>query len=129
MIQQRAQGGFTLIELVIVIVILGILAAVAVPRYLDLTNEAEQAAVNGVAGSLASASAINYAASKAGSSTAVQVTVCTDVAGTLQGGLPSTDYVITAATGTPTPPALDCVLTLGTGTGATSATFQAIATN
>lgn len=47
--------GFTLIELVVVIVILGILAAVALPRFMDATEDAHQAAVKGVAGSLASA--------------------------------------------------------------------------
>ncbi len=55
------EEGFTLIELVIVIVILGILAAAAIPKYVDMTNEARQSAVDGIAGSLNSASAVNYA--------------------------------------------------------------------
>ncbi|QYJ99539.1 type II secretion system GspH family protein [Shewanella alkalitolerans] len=49
------QSGFSLIELVIVIVILGILAATAIPRFLNVTDDAEDASVDGVAGGLATA--------------------------------------------------------------------------
>lgn len=58
---RKSQGGFTLIELVIVIVILGILAAVAIPRFLDLQTEATDAACDGVWGAIVSQAAINLA--------------------------------------------------------------------
>ena len=52
------QKGFTLIELVVVIVILGLLAATALPKFVDLTTNARQSSVSGVAGGLRSAAAL-----------------------------------------------------------------------
>lgn len=78
------QTGFTLIELIMVIVILGVLSAVAIPKYLDLKSDANQAAVNGVAGSLSSAASVNFAARTANSTNGVAVADCQDVAKALQ---------------------------------------------
>ena len=57
----RNQKGFTIIELVVVIVILGILAAVAFPKFQDLSGDAKQAVVNGAKAALVSAAVISYA--------------------------------------------------------------------
>jgi len=52
------QSGFTLIELVIVVVILGFLAVTAIPKFLDLTDQAKEANIEGMAGGFATAASL-----------------------------------------------------------------------
>lgn len=86
MIPNRQQG-FTLIELILVIVILGILAATALPKFANVGSDARKASVNGMAGALRSAVAITKAAYlAAGSTTATSVNSVTVAAGT---GIPA----------------------------------------
>ncbi|MEZ9980883.1 type II secretion system protein [Vibrio cyclitrophicus] len=56
----KRQGGFTLIELVVVIVILGILAVTAAPRFLNLQDDAKNATLEGLAGAMQGAAGIVY---------------------------------------------------------------------
>lgn len=90
------QNGFTLIELIIVIVILGVLAVTAIPMFQDLSTDARNAAIKSIAGTLSSANAENYAVRILRTTNGKAVTNCTSVANLLSGGLPA-GYTITSS--------------------------------
>jgi len=88
------QQGFTLVELVTVLVILGILAAVAIPKYVSYTSEARAASLNGLAGALRSAVALTQAKyTVMGNSAATAVTLADGTSVTVtsgaNGGIPT----------------------------------------
>ena len=76
----KSQTGFTLIELVMVIVILGIIAATALPKFVDLGGEARVAVMNGVQGAMRGANTAIYAKAAAGNALGATGTVT--IAGT-----------------------------------------------
>ena len=97
------QAGFTMIELIVVIVILGILAATALPKFIDMRSDAYSASVSGFAGAMGSAMNLNYGGCQitnnvVTSGKCVQISACTQAPTLLQASLP-TGYTV-AASGT-----------------------------
>jgi len=91
--------GFTLIELVVVIVILGILAAFAIPRFVNISSQARQSAIQGLAGSLRSSAALAHGLALASGQTAATGTIQMEGTNvTLAWGYPTADAAGIGAT-------------------------------
>lgn len=84
----KKQKGFTLVELVVVVAVVGILAIVATPKLVGVAGSARDAALQGVVSALTAASTRNAVIRSTDNSKGVAVAKCSDVAATLQGGLP-----------------------------------------
>lgn len=101
------QSGFTLIELVIVIVLLGILTAVIAPKFVDIQSNARQAIVDAGVGAVKSAALIQFAANQGVAVTGAVVEANTDLDGAVQ--FNPAPFVCNAAAGADTPFTLEHV--------------------
>jgi len=118
------QKGYTLIELIVVMVILSIMSTVAIAKYLDLHEDAKRASAQSVAGTLTSASVANYLVRLKGpASNTSAIADCADVAGLLTPGSLSTFVIVSQPVAAGSTAA--CTLNHTSAGPTTSATFTA----
>lgn len=93
----KRQGGFTLIELVVVIVILGILAVTAAPKFLNLQKDARKSSLQGLKGAMSGAAGIVYGKAAIEGKESSTIDVVVDDINTIYGYPTATENGITAA--------------------------------
>lgn len=116
MIIRKERKGFTLIELVMVIAILGALAAIALPKFKNLKPNAQAAALSGIAGAFNAANEVNVGVRSFDVTNGSAVGNCTDIASLLSTGSLPSGYTV----GTLTAPAGDTVTCTVTQTETTN---------
>ena len=118
---QKVQKGFTLIELVVVIVLLGILGVTALAKFQDLSTDAQTAANAGVAAELSSGASINYASKSLNASNGFTTISqsCTDIAADVMSVVPS-GYGFAGSCGASAGVTASCTVTKSPGAAATA---------